>query len=146
MYPETEPPTPRVPCGGFTLIELLVVIAIIGVLAAILLPVLSHVQEAARSSACINNLKQIGLALRLYTNHWDGFFPVVHGGTDDALEHQGYPAWKDQNVWEGRIKKDRHGEKSNYLFADGHVKTMRFEDTVGDRDEEDHHYVNEFID
>ena len=57
---------------GFTLIELLVVIGIIAVLAAILFPVFAAARRSARQSACVSNLHQIGLALQMYRQDYEG--------------------------------------------------------------------------
>ena len=62
---------------GFTLIELLVVLAIIAILAAILLPALARAREAVRRTSCANNLRQFGLAFKMYAQEHNGYLPPL---------------------------------------------------------------------
>lgn len=71
---------------------------------------------------------------------------VLSERSDTNLEHQGYSALKPVSKWEGSVKKDRHNSKSNYLYCDGHAKSRKFEETVGDRTEDQNeHFIKEYL-
>lgn len=86
---------------GFTLIELLVVIAIIALLAAILFPVFARARENARKSTCLNNLKQIGVALTQYVQDYDETYPPAHwvGGGTVPVGAWLEPYHKNRQLW-----------------------------------------------
>lgn len=71
---------------GFTLVELLVVVAIIAILAAVVLSVLAHAEEKGRSTQCLDNLRQWGVAFRLYADENDDYLPRRGQGVQTLVQ------------------------------------------------------------
>jgi prepilin-type N-terminal cleavage/methylation domain-containing protein len=94
--------------AGFTLIELLVVIAIIGILASMILPALGRAKDKAKTTFCLNNLKQIGLLLQVYTDDFDDTFPACR------RENPSLPAMDD---WWGNYLGNATASTSNLFHC-----------------------------
>jgi prepilin-type N-terminal cleavage/methylation domain-containing protein/prepilin-type processing-associated H-X9-DG protein len=84
---------------AFTLVELLVVIAIIGILIALLLPAVQAAREAARRSACSNNLKQLGLGLHNYADVYRGPIPISYSNNSRAPINWGNDTTSQAHSW-----------------------------------------------
>ncbi len=92
------------PRAGFTLIELLVVIAILSILAAILFPVFAQAREKGRQTACLSNLRQLGMALDAYAQDYDEtLFFFGHGLDRSRVNAQTALGSTKQNRWWNQI-------------------------------------------
>jgi prepilin-type N-terminal cleavage/methylation domain-containing protein len=78
---------PREERAGFTLIELLIVVAILGILFSLLLPALARAKEQGQRAVCLSNLRQWGIAVRMYGNDYDDYFPPNLDGSIDVVSH-----------------------------------------------------------
>ena len=111
---------------GFTLIELLVVIAIIAILIAILLPAVQQAREAARRSACNNNMKQIGLALHNYHSAHNSFPIGAQGQYVSNWMVAILPFVEYENLYDSL----QHVENNYVGGANGHVNGPAFSNVV----------------
>jgi prepilin-type N-terminal cleavage/methylation domain-containing protein len=98
---------PRARRSGFTLIELLVVIAIIAILAAILFPVFARARESARRTSCVSNVKQLGLAMTMYVQDFDGRYPDRAFWSNPPASPLAYPCKPcrtDNGIWKNLVQ------------------------------------------
>lgn len=84
---------------AFTLIELLIVIVIIAILASLILPVFRAIQENARTTKCINNLRQVGSTMFLYAQDHNGYFPTSGGTVTWGSVDAAAPGGSGTNSW-----------------------------------------------
>jgi len=115
------------PRGGFTLIELLVVIAIIAVLVAILLPAVQSAREAARRSSCVNNLKQIGIAIHNFHDSKgvipSGGRPSPAGGSRISIFTKLLPFVEQKGLWDQYRTDENWSSASNAQITSQRIKT-----------------------
>lgn len=89
---------------AFTLIELLTVIAIIGILAAILIPVVGKVRETARQAVCGSNIRQISVAILLFADDNNGVLPTTGSTAEGEQAATDWILWRGSNTDETKIR------------------------------------------
>jgi prepilin-type N-terminal cleavage/methylation domain-containing protein/prepilin-type processing-associated H-X9-DG protein len=112
---------------GFTLIELLTVIAIVGILAAIIIPVVGKVRQSALRSDCVANLRQVGSAVTLYAQDNKGFYPRAYalpGGVElywrELLARGGYFGRPNLPMAANRPQETWHGSHYTFMTCKAH--------------------------
>jgi prepilin-type processing-associated H-X9-DG protein len=119
---------------GFTLAELLVIISITALLSAMFLPAFARDKEKAEQSTCINNLKQIGIALKMYAQDNNGFFPTpVYNASGIAGSNR---SWEDLLAGycdaKGKYNTNTNPKYANTVYDCPSLDPSPIERTIGD--------------
>lgn len=112
---------------AFTLIELLVVIAIIAILAAILFPVFAQAKAAAKQTANVSNLKQLGLSAILYASDYDDYAPANGGVWNGKTINNGSWYWQFHFHAYSKAKPGKIGQSKNGLLVAPNAGTVDFQ-------------------